>query len=114
MDEKIYDDIKNSITEKNKVRSNYKIKNTHRAVGTRLSHYIFKKFGKEGIKENTIEINLTGSAGQSLGAFGIKGLKLNVDGDANDYVGKGLSGATIIIKPPSDSNLISERQYNHW
>jgi len=109
LDEKIYDDIKNSITEKNKVRSNYKIKNTHRAVGTRLSHYIFKKFGKEGIKENTIEINLTGSAGQSLGAFGIKGLKLNVDGDANDYVGKGLSGATIIIKPPPDSNLTSEK-----
>lgn len=108
LDEKIYEDIKNSITEKNKVRSNYKIKNIHRAVGTRLSHYIFKKFGKEGIKENTVEINLSGSAGQSLGAFGIKGLKLNVIGDANDYVGKGLSGATIVIKPPSDSNLISE------
>jgi len=108
LDEKIYEDIKNSITEKNKVQSNYKIKNVHRAVGTRLSHYIFKKFGKENIKENTVEINLSGSAGQSLGAFGIKGLKLSVAGDANDYVGKGLSGATIVIKPPSDSNLISE------
>ena len=54
-----------------------------------------------------IEINLSGSAGQSLGAFGIKGLKLSVTGDANDYVGKGLSGATIVVKPPSDSNLIS-------
>ena len=108
LDEKIYEDIKNSIAEKNKVRSNYKIKNTHRAVGTRLSHYIFKKFGKENIKENTIEINLSGSAGQSLGAFAIKGLKLNVTGDANDYVGKGLSGATIVIKPPSDSNLIGK------
>jgi len=50
---------------------------------------------------------LSGSAGQSLGAFGIKGLKLNVTGDANDYVGKGLSGATIVIKPPADSNLVS-------
>jgi len=108
LDEKIYEDIKNSITEKNKVRSNYKIKNVHRAVGTRLSHYIFKKFGKEGIKENTVEINLSGSAGQSLGAFGIKGLKLNVIGDANDYVGKGLSGATIVIKPSLDSNLIAK------
>ena len=107
LDEKIYEDIKNSIG-KDKLESSYEIKNTHRAVGTRLSHYIFKKFGKEDIKENTVEINLSGSAGQSLGAFGIKGLKLNVIGDANDYVGKGLSGATIVIKPPSDSNLISE------
>jgi glutamate synthase (NADPH/NADH) large chain len=107
LDEKIYDDIKNSITEKNKVQSNYNIKNTYRAVGTRLSHYIFKKFGKESIKENTVEINLSGSAGQSLGAFGIKGLKLNVIGDANDYVGKGLSGATIVVKPPLETNLIS-------
>jgi len=107
LDEKIYEDIKNSIG-KDKLESSYEIKNTHRAVGTRLSHYIFKKFGKENIKENTIEINLSGSAGQSLGAFGIKGLKLNVAGDANDYVGKGLSGATIVIKPPLDSNLVSK------
>jgi len=107
LDEKIYEDIKNSITQKNKIKSSYKIKNTHRAVGTRLSHYIFKKFGNKGIEENTVEINLEGSAGQSLGAFGIRGLKLNVTGDANDYVGKGLSGATIVIKPPIESNLVS-------
>ena len=107
LDEKIYEDIKNSIG-KDKLESSYEIKNTHRAVGARLSHYIFKKFGKEDIKENTVEINLSGSAGQSLGAFGIKGLKLNVIGDANDYVGKGLSGATIVIKPPLDSNLIAK------
>jgi len=107
LDEKIYDDIKNSITQKNKIKSSYKIKNTHRAVGTRLSHYIFKKFGNKGIDENTVEINLEGAAGQSLGAFGIRGLKLNVTGDANDYVGKGLSGATIVIKPPIESNLVS-------
>ena len=73
----------------------------------RKTHHIYKKFGKNGIKENVIEINLSGSAGQSLGAFGIKGLKLNVIGDSNDYVGKGLSGATIVIKPHPESNLIS-------
>jgi len=73
-----------------------------------LSHYIYKKFGNKKIKENSIVINLNGSAGQSLGAFAIKGLKLNVKGDANDYVGKGLSGATIVVKPPSESNLISD------
>ena len=107
LDEEIYDDIKNSIAKKNKIKSNYKIKNTHRAVGTRLSHFIFKKFGNKGIEDNIVEINLSGSAGQSLGAFAIKGLKLNVIGDANDYVGKGLSGATIIVKPPIESNLVS-------
>ena len=110
LDEKIYEDIKSSVVKKNKVKLNYKIKNTHRAVGTKLSHYIFKKLGKQDINENIFEINLSGSAGQSLGAFATKGLKLNVIGDANDYVGKGLSGATIIVKPPEDSNL--ESQHN--
>tara|TARA_Y100000310_G_scaffold307638_1_gene349930 strand:- start:3659 stop:8158 length:4500 start_codon:yes stop_codon:yes gene_type:complete len=108
LDEKIFDEIKNSIGQKNKIETNYEIKNTHRAVGTRLSHYIYKKFGKEKIENNAIIINLLGSAGQSLGAFGIEGLKLNVTGDANDYVGKGLSGATIVVKPPTESNLVSD------
>ena len=108
LDKKIYDDIKNSIGEKNKkLELSYEIKNTHRAVGTRLSHYIYKKFGHKALEENSITINLFGSAGQSLGAFGIKGLKLNVTGEANDYVAKGLSGATIVVKPPKESNLIS-------
>ena len=108
LDKKIYDDIKNLFEQKNKIELGYKIKNTHRAVGTRLSHYLYKKYGKEKIEKNSFVINLSGSAGQSLGAFGIKGLKLNVIGDANDYVGKGLSGATIVIKPPPESNLISD------
>ena len=107
LDEKIYEDIKNSIG-KDKLELSYEIKNVHRAVGTRLSHYIFKNFDKKNIQENIVKINLSGSAGQSLGAFGIKGLKLNVTGDANDYVGKGLSGATIVIKPPLDNNLIAK------
>jgi glutamate synthase (NADPH/NADH) large chain len=107
LDEKIYEDIKNSIGE-DKLELSYEIKNIHRAVGTRLSHYIFKNFDKKNIQENIVKINLSGSAGQSLGAFGIKGLKLNVTGDANDYVGKGLSGATIVIKPPLDNNLIAK------
>jgi len=107
LDEKIYTDIKNSLDKKNKIEASYEIKNVHRAVGTRLSHYIYKKIGKEKIENNSIIINLKGSAGQSLGAFGIKGLKLNVVGDANDYVGKGLSGATIVVKPPPESNLLS-------
>ena len=107
LDEKIFEDIKNKINQKESITFNYKIKNVDRAIGTRLSHYIYKQLGKNQLKENSIEINLSGSAGQSLGAFGIKGLKLNVAGDANDYVGKGLSGATIIIKPPKESNLVT-------
>jgi len=107
LDSQIYKDIKNLLGQKNKIKLSYKVKNVHRAVGTRLSHYIFKKFNKEEIEKDSITIDLTGSAGQSLGAFGIGGLKLNVVGDANDYVGKGLSGATIVIKPPLESNLIS-------
>ena len=108
LDEKIYDDIKNSLGKKNKIEASYKIRNVHRAVGTRLSHYIYKKFGKKIIEKNSVVINLSGSAGQSLGAFGITGLKLNVIGDANDYVGKGLSGATIVIKSPAESNLVTD------
>tara|TARA_B100001123_G_scaffold36726_1_gene37938 strand:+ start:50 stop:3928 length:3879 start_codon:yes stop_codon:yes gene_type:complete len=108
LDEEIYKNIKDSLIKKKRVESNFNIKNTHRAVGTRLSHYIFKNFNEKKIENNFVKINLMGSAGQSLGAFGIKGLKLNVIGDANDYVGKGLSGATIVVKPPIESNLVSE------
>jgi len=109
LDEKIYSDIKNSINENKKIKINYKIQNVHRDVGTKLSHLIFKKFRERSADEDNFEICLSGSAGQSLGAFGIKGLKLNVIGDANDYVGKGLSGATIIVKPPPESNLDSQQ-----
>ena len=103
LDEKIYKDIKDLINTNKKIEVNYEIKNTHRAVGTRLSHYIFKHKDKH----TNIKVNLVGSAGQSLGAFGIKGLKVCLTGDANDYVGKGLSGSTIVVKPPKRSNLIS-------
>ena len=104
LDEKIYQDIKDLINTNKKIEVSYKIKNIHRAVGTRLSHYIFKHKNKDP----NITVNFVGSAGQSLGAFGIKGLKICVTGDANDYVGKGLSGATIIVKPSKRSNLISD------
>jgi len=105
LDEKIYNVLENLISKNNNL--SFEVKNTHRAVGTRLSHYIYNKFKEQKIEKETFKINLFGSAGQSLGAFGIKGLKINLTGDANDYVGKGLSGAIIVIKPPSESNLIS-------
>ena len=100
--------IKSLLNKSESLEKSYKIRNTDRATGTRLSHYIYKLFENEKIKNNSININLSGSAGQSFGAFGIRGLKLNLIGDSNDYVGKGLSGATIVIKPPKESNLISD------
>ena len=107
LDEKIWPDIEKSLDE-NKIKKNeFLIKNTNRAVGTRLSHYLYKKYGNNKLEDNFLTLLFKGSAGQSFGAFGVKGLKLVVEGDANDYVGKGLSGATISIKLPEESNLIS-------
>ena len=107
LDEKIWREIKDKINEKENNQFNYNIENTLRSVGTRLSHYVYKKFGNQKLDEDTIIIKLSGSAGQSLGAFLTKGLKLIVEGDCNDYVGKGLSGGKIIIRPSPKSKLIS-------
>jgi len=87
----------------------YNIRNTYRAIGTRLSSHITKRFGMAGLKPNHLTVRLRGSAGQSLGAFAVQGLKLDVFGDANDYVGKGLSGGTIVVRPLPSSSLESNR-----
>ncbi len=85
-----------------KMQLTYTVKNTHRAVGTMTSGEIVRRFGAEGLPHGHLTLSLRGSAGQSLGAFGAKGLRIEVEGDANDYVGKGLSGAHILIQPYSD------------
>ena len=90
-----------------KIETEFIIKNTNRAVGTIMSHHLYEKYGYEKLDENFLTLNFKGSAGQSFGAFATKGLKLNLKGDANDYVGKGLSGATISIKLSDESNLTS-------
>ncbi len=107
LDEKIYIENKEKIDQLKKINLSYEIKNTHRAVGARLSHYIYKLNGNKKVPQDFISINFLGSAGQSFGAFSASGLKLKVIGDANDYVGKGLSGASIIICPPPESKIIS-------
>ncbi|MGA8257657.1 MAG: glutamate synthase large subunit [Nocardioides sp.] len=81
------------------VRAQVAIRNVHRTVGTILGHEVTKKYGGEGLPEGTIDITFTGSAGQSFGAFVPKGITLRLEGDANDYVGKGLSGGRIVIRP---------------
>lgn len=83
----------------------YSIRNTHRAIGTKLSSRIVRTFGMKGLEPGHITVRLRGSAGQSLGAFGVQGLKLEVLGDANDYCGKGLSGGTIVVRPLTSSPL---------
>jgi glutamate synthase (NADPH/NADH) large chain len=91
-----------------KMQLAYNIRNTYRAIGTRLSSHIVRKFGMTGLKPGHLTVRLRGSAGQSLGAFAVQGLKLEVFGDANDYVGKGLSGGTIVVRPMTASPLATQ------
>ncbi len=91
-----------------KMQLAYNVRNTHRAVGTRLSSEITRSFGMSKLNDGHVQIRLRGSAGQSLGAFLCKGVTLEVFGDANDYVGKGLSGGTIVVRPLVSSPLASQ------
>ncbi len=109
LDEKIWLDIKEKINTSEKNDFEYDIENTSRSVGTKLSHYVYKKYGNEKLNHETINIKLKGSAGQSLGAFLTKGISLTVEGDCNDYVGKGLSGGKIIVRTSKKSKLIAEK-----
>ncbi|MCH9780302.1 MAG: glutamate synthase large subunit, partial [Alphaproteobacteria bacterium] len=88
-----------------KMELDYRVVNTHRTVGARISSEITRHFGMNELDEGYLTVRLRGSAGQSLGAWAVQGLTLKVRGDANDYVGKGLSGGTIIIAPPRMSTL---------
>jgi glutamate synthase (NADPH) large chain len=92
-----------------KMQLTYSVRNTHRAVGTRLSSLITRRFGMAGLQPGHITVRLRGSAGQSLGAFAVQGLKIEVFGDANDYVGKGLSGGTVVVRPMTSSPLIAQQ-----
>ncbi|MGB7328254.1 MAG: glutamate synthase large subunit, partial [Rubripirellula sp.] len=84
------------------------IVNINRTVGTILSNEIAKKYGQAGLPDDTIRIELTGSAGQSLGAFLAHGVTIELEGDANDYVGKGLSGGRVIVFPPREASFVAE------
>ena len=93
---------------KEKISLDFPIHNTDRAVGAITSNEISKIYGVDGLPENTLKLNFTGSAGQSFGAFATKGLTMIVNGNTNDYLGKGLSGAKLIIKVPYKSTLKPE------
>ncbi|MEV7524469.1 glutamate synthase large subunit [Streptomyces sp. NPDC091371] len=90
------------------VRAQVAIRNINRTVGTMLGHHVTKKFGGAGLPDNTIDLTFTGSAGQSFGAFVPKGVTLRLEGDANDYVGKGLSGGRIVVRPDRGADHLAE------
>ena len=105
LDAQMIRDAQAVFNRREKMQLTYTVRNTHRAVGTRLSAEITRTFGMNMLAEGHVHVRLRGSAGQSLGAFAVKGLTLEVFGDANDYVGKGLSGGTIIVRPQVSSQL---------
>jgi glutamate synthase (NADPH) large chain len=90
-----------------KMQLTYSVRNVHRAVGTRLSSEVTRTFGMSSLNDGHVHVRLRGSAGQSLGAFLCKGITLEVFGDANDYVGKGLSGGVIVVRPMVSSPIES-------
>ncbi|MFT7130230.1 MAG: glutamate synthase (NADPH/NADH) large chain, partial [Gammaproteobacteria bacterium] len=108
LDNEIIKQAQPAIQNGEKVSIELPIINVNRVVGTMLSHEITKVYGADGLPEDTVRIKLAGSAGQSLGAFITKGITLEVEGDANDFVGKGLSGGKIIVYPPKVSSFEAE------
>ena len=108
LDAEIVKDAARFLNDGEKMQLSYAVQNTHRTIGTRTSSHIVQKFGmRNSLQPDHLTVKLQGSAGQSLGAFAAPGLKLEVSGDANDYVGKGLSGGTVIVRPPMASPLVA-------
>src|SRR4029077_4980791 len=107
LDAQMIGDAKQLFDDGEKMQLQYNIRNTQRAIGTKFSSKITRRFGMRGLQPGHITVRLRGSAGQSLGAFAVQGLKLEVFGDANDYVGKGLSGGTLAVRPMVSSPLVA-------
>ena len=108
LDAQMIDDAEALFHDGEKMQLQYNIRNTHRAIGTKISSKITRQFGMKGLAPGHLHVRMRGSAGQSLGAFAVQGLKLEVLGDANDYVGKGLSGGSIVVRPITVSPLASQ------
>lgn len=106
--EKLIPLSQDAINFKTPVKFSLPIQNINRTVGTMLGYEVSKKYGSEGLKEDTIHITFQGSAGQSFGAFIPAGITLELQGEANDHVGKGLSGGKIVVAPPANTNIIAE------
>jgi glutamate synthase (NADPH/NADH) large chain len=103
LDQQLIAQCREALDNKTPVRFSMKIANTNRTVGTMLGHEVTKAYGGDGLPDGTIDITFDGSAGNSFGAFVPRGITLRVYGDANDYVGKGLSGGRIVLRPSDDA-----------
>ena len=108
LDMTLIKDAKSAINDKKTITLSYPINNLNRSVGAMLSNEISKIHAHIGLPEDTLKLNFTGSAGQSFGAFGAHGVTFNLEGNTNDYLGKGLSGAKLIIKKPVEADFIAE------
>ena len=108
LDRHLIKSSKASIKSKDKIEISLPINNLNRATGAMLSHEVVKAWGEEALPNDTINVHFEGSAGQSFGAFLSKGISFTLSGDSNDYVGKGLSGGKIIVKPPKGSSFKAE------
>ena len=108
LDYRLIDHAREAIDNLTPIEIKMPIRNTHRTVGAMLSGEIARKYGSAGLPDNTITFRFTGSAGQSFGAFLARGVTLDLEGDANDYVGKGLSGGRIVVYPPHASTFVPE------
>lgn len=109
LDYKLIDYARETIETLEPIEVKLPIRNVHRTVGAMLSGEIARRRGAEGLPDDTIHFRFHGSAGQSFGAFLAKGVTLELEGDANDYVGKGLSGGRVIVYPPKDSTFVPEQ-----
>jgi len=109
LDRSLIEQSQPALDKKQKVSFQSTINNTNRSTGAMLSGEIAQRYGHDGLPEDTINISLTGIAGQSFGAFAARGLTLDLTGEANDYVGKGLAGGRLIIKPPANAAIIPEK-----
>jgi glutamate synthase domain-containing protein 3 len=108
LDHQLIEIARDAIDNKTPVEATLPIRNVHRTVGTMLSSEVARKHGSAGLPDDTIRFHFTGSAGQSFGAFLAPGVTLTLEGDANDYTGKGLSGGKLIVYPPKGSTFVPE------
>ena len=112
LDNRLIEICREALTTRKPVAAELEIENTNRTVGTTLSHRLMQAQGPDGLPDGTIELKFNGSAGQSFGAWLASGITLELEGDANDYVGKGLSGGKVVVYPPRDSFHLFQPENN--
>src|SRR6188768_2710156 len=105
LDVMLIDRLKAALERREHVRLDVPVRNAHRTIGGMLAGEVARRFGQEGLPEGTIDLHFTGSAGQSFGAWVTRGMTLSLEGEANDYVGKGMSGGILAIRPPHDIDI---------